>query len=200
MCWSPSIASKPFRRRGPKLCWKTCSTTGHDHPCRRKVYKQCFLRELAKGKSPAHAAQVAGLARSTAYLFRSQDPEFARQWLEASAEGVDRLEDEAYRRAVEGVKRPVFHGGKKVGEITKYSDFLLGKLLRRRRPEVYGLRHDPTTRVNARITSLEDAKKHLEDLGMPVPVIEGDYEEIDPSDPDQAKERPTRRGAKLQQV
>jgi hypothetical protein len=80
-----------------------------------EVYKQCFLRELAKGKSPAHAAQVAGLARSTAYLFCSQDTEFARQWLEASAEGVDRLEDEAYRRAVEGVKRPVFHGGKKKG-------------------------------------------------------------------------------------
>jgi hypothetical protein len=58
-----------------------------------EVYKQCFLRELAKGKSPTHAAQVAGLARSTAYLFRSQDPEFARQWLEASAEGVERLEN-----------------------------------------------------------------------------------------------------------
>ena len=172
----------PFMRKGRKQRISQA-------PGAMEVYKQCFLRELAKGKSPAHAAQVAGLARSTAYLFRSQDPEFARQWLEASAEGVDRLEDEAYRRAVEGVKRPVFHGGKKVGEITKYSDFLLGKLLGRRRPEVYGLRHDPTTRVNARITSLEDAKKHLEDLGLPVPVIEGDYEEIDPSDPDQAKER-----------
>ena len=83
----------------------------------------------------------------------------------------------------------MFHGGKKVGEITNYSDFLLGKLLSRRRPEVYGLRHDSTTRVNATITSLEDAKKYLEDLGLPVPVIEGDYEEIDASDPDQAKER-----------
>jgi hypothetical protein len=96
-----------------------------------EVYKQCFLRELAKGKSPAHAAQVAGLARSTAYLFRSQDPEFARQWLEASAEGVERLEDEAHRRGVEGVKRPVFRGGKKVGEITHYSDVLLESLLKR---------------------------------------------------------------------
>lgn len=153
-----------------------------------EVYKQCFLRELAKGKSPAHAAQVAGLARSTAYLFRSQDTEFARQWLEASAEGVDRLEDEAYRRAVEGVKRPVFHGGKKVGEITEYIDILLVNLLRRRRPEVYGLRHDSTTRGNVTIPSLEDAKKHLENLGLPVPVIETDYEEIDASDPDQPKE------------
>ena len=44
-------------------------------------------------------------------------------------------------------------------------------------------------RVNATITSLEDAKKYLEDLGLPVPVIESDYEEIDASDPDQAKER-----------
>jgi hypothetical protein len=99
-------------------------------------------------------------------MFRSQDSEFARQWLEASAEGVDRLKDEVYRRAVEVVKRPVFHGGKKVGEITNYSDFLLGKLLSRRRPEVYGLRHDSTTRVNATITSLEDAKKYLEDLRL----------------------------------
>src|SRR5947208_1352785 len=69
--------------------------------------------------------------------------------LEASAEGVDRLADEAHRRGVEGVKRPVFHGGKKVGEITEYSEFLIKNLLRCRRPEVYGLRHDSTTRVNA---------------------------------------------------
>jgi hypothetical protein len=82
------------------------------------------------------------------------------------------------------VKRPVFHGGKKVGEITEYSEFLIKNLLRCRRPEVYGLRHDSTTRVNATTTSLKDAKKHLENLGLPVPAIETDYEEIDASDPD----------------
>jgi transposase-like protein len=78
------ISARRNRRLSDRFGPKHFMRKGRKHrisqaPGAMEVYKQCFLRELAKGKSPTHAAQVAGLARSTAYLFRSQDPEFARQ-------------------------------------------------------------------------------------------------------------------------
>jgi hypothetical protein len=48
-----------------------------------------------------------------------------------------RLEDEAVRRAYEGVERPVFQGGKQVGVVREYSDTLLIFLLKALRPEKY---------------------------------------------------------------
>lgn len=47
------------------------------------------------------------------------------------------LEQEAYRRAVEGVEEPVYQGGELVGTVRRYSDKLLEFLLRGRRPQVY---------------------------------------------------------------
>jgi hypothetical protein len=150
------------------------------NPAAHDAYKQRLLKALAKGKSPAWAAEDAGIGRSTAWLWRKNDPEFAAAWDEAVAEGVDRLEDEAHRRAVEGYNpRPIYHKGKKVGEIREYSDSLLGLLLKGRRPEVYA-RGDraPTQNVLLNIT-LEEHVKRLERLGLPVPVIESDLEDED---------------------
>ena len=50
---------------------------------------------------------------------------------------MDELEAEARRRAVQGVRQPVFHQGKVVGHIRKYSDLLLIFLLKHRRPEIF---------------------------------------------------------------
>ena len=75
-------------------------------------------------------------------------------------EGLDRLEDEALRRAMEGG-----------------SDRLLEMLLRRRRPEGYA-RHASQTSppVNAVVTP-EEAKRRIRGLGLPMPELEGDYED-----------------------
>jgi hypothetical protein len=122
----------------------------------------------------AGSGDFVGIGRSTAWLWRQNDPEFATAWDEAVAEGVDRLEDEAHRRAVEGYNpRPVYHKGKKVGEIREYSDSLLALLLKSRRPEVYA-RGDkaPTPDVSLNMT-LQEHFKQLERLGLPVPVLKG---------------------------
>ena len=50
---------------------------------------------------------------------------------------VDDLEAEAWRRAKEGVEKPVFQGGKQVGVIREYSDTLMATLLKAHRPEKY---------------------------------------------------------------
>lgn len=47
-------------------------------------------------------------------------------------------EEEADRRAIEGVKEPIHYKGKKISEVTKYSDQLLALQLRAGNPEKYG--------------------------------------------------------------
>ena len=69
------------------------------------------------------------------------DEEFAQRWNDAVEAGIDRLEDEAIRRARDGVKRPVFYMGKVVGYVQEYSDSLLKFLLEAKRPAVYRARN-----------------------------------------------------------
>ena len=155
------------------------------NPASKPTYEGRMLEALARGMSPGYAANAAGVGRSTAYLWRQQDPQFAQKWDEAVAEGIDCLEEEARRRAVEGVKRPVYRGGVFVGEITKYSDRLLIFLLKTRRPEVYdrsrnakrpegfARSHDGSGK---KVYTKEEGLARLKELGLPTSLFEGDYE------------------------
>ncbi|MBX9745474.1 MAG: hypothetical protein K2X34_01135 [Hyphomonadaceae bacterium] len=97
------------------------------------------------------AAAQARISRQALYTWRRTDPKFAHDWDEAIEAGTDLLERAALKRAVEGVKKPVFQGGEKVGEVTEYSDTLLIFLLKARRPakyrERYEVKHDGAVRL-----------------------------------------------------
>lgn len=97
-------------------------------------WPELFLEGLRKCGTVRAACEAAGVNRSTAYRRRMADPEFAREWDDALEDGIDALEEEARRRAVEGVLRPVYHGGKEVGAVREYSDILLIFLLKGARP------------------------------------------------------------------
>jgi len=60
---------------------------------------------------------------------------FAKAWERAVEDAVDVLRAEAFRRAVQGVEEPVFHRGREIAVVRKYSDQLLGLLLRAHAPE-----------------------------------------------------------------
>jgi hypothetical protein len=47
------------------------------------------------------------------------------------------MEDEAKRRAFQGVKEAVYQGGKRVGTVQKFSDTLLIFMLKHNKKEVY---------------------------------------------------------------
>lgn len=95
-------------------------------------------------RAPA-SPPLAGLPMSAAPPFtgcRSSDDDFTRAWDEAIEGGTDRLEDEAFRRAHDGVAEPVISGGRQVVDaegaplvVRRYSDNLLVTLLKARRPE-----------------------------------------------------------------
>jgi hypothetical protein len=96
-----------------------------------------FIECLAEGASVAAAAKAAGYGRQRLYEWREADPQLAAVWDDALEEGTDLLEDEALRRAKDGVAEPRFYEGQVCGTVKKYSDTLLIFLLKARRPWKY---------------------------------------------------------------
>lgn len=102
----------------------------------KKREKFCQVLEATGGNVSA-ACKAVSLARSTAYLHKSQNEEFARDWDDAIEAGTDNLEQEARRRAYEGTEKPVFYQGVECGTIREFSDTLTIFLLKGNRPDKY---------------------------------------------------------------
>jgi hypothetical protein len=116
-----------------------------DKPTQRRIRKaeipearERFLEHLPRGIPVLTAALLAGFGRDAAYTWREADADFAAAWAAAYAEGSDAIEEEARRRAMDGWDEPVFQGGEQVGVVRRYSDRLLERLLKGRKPELYG--------------------------------------------------------------
>lgn len=107
--------------------------------------RQLFLDTLAQTGRVITAATAAGFT-DTSYLhrLRREDEDFARQWNEAIEAAADVLEEEATRRAVDGVLEPVFYKGDVVGYKTNYSDQLMMFLLRGLRPDKFNPKQGDT--------------------------------------------------------
>lgn len=97
-----------------------------------------FLYYLGRSGSVSFAAARSGIERMTLYRRRARDEQFARHWDEALNLGIDRLQDNAMQRALDGTERPVWRNGKQVGSVQQYDNRLLQFLLRSHRPETYG--------------------------------------------------------------
>lgn len=97
-----------------------------------------FLHHLGRTGSITFAATRAGLPRRALYKLRAADPAFAGRWKEALHLGMERLQDDAMRRALNGTERAVIRNGQKVGSVQQFDNRLLQFLLRAHRPETYG--------------------------------------------------------------
>lgn len=87
--------------------------------------KEIYLAELRRTGRKTYARLAACVSSACVLRHRKKDPTFEELEIHAMA-GYNRdLEDEIHRRAVEGVAKPVYQGGKKVGSIREYSDRLL---------------------------------------------------------------------------
>lgn len=99
--------------------------------------KRAFIAAYAECGTITKAAEVAGIARQTHYDWLKADSEYVKACDAAYEQAGERLEQEARRRAVEGVKKPVFYQGKECGVVNEYSDTLLIFLLKGAKPEKY---------------------------------------------------------------
>lgn len=111
---------------------------------RTALKRQKFLDALEETASVSAACKQSGLPRRTAYEWKEADVGFAKAWEAALDRAVGVLEDEAVRRAMVGVDKPVFHQGKRCGVIREYSDTLLIFLLKAQKPEKYRERFEHT--------------------------------------------------------
>jgi hypothetical protein len=110
--------------------------------------KQAFLESYAQWSNISAACRASGVARQNVYDWQEHDENFARAFKIAESAATERLEREAWRRAIEGspYERTSYWHGEPVGTDKKieYSDQLLMLLLRARKPETYR----ETTNVN----------------------------------------------------
>lgn len=97
-----------------------------------------FLQHFREVWTVTHAAAMTGIAPKTVYEWAKKDPGFAADFSHAREAVADMLEQEAIRRACQGINRPVYYKGQKVDTNKEYSDTLLIFLLKGQKPEKYG--------------------------------------------------------------
>ncbi len=103
-----------------------------------KKKRKVFLSVLAKTGVVAEAARACGYTdTATLQHFRRKDEDFAEAWDHALEAAANILEEEADRRAKDGVLEPVFYRGGVAGYKTHYSDALLMFRLRGLKPGMY---------------------------------------------------------------
>jgi len=124
--------------------------------------KKRFCEQLAEHGNVGYAISLLNLKRKDVYAERRASEEFRAQWDEALLIGIDALEDEASRRAFQGVLEPVYYLGKVVGHTRKFSDNIAMFLLRGAKPEKYRERYEVQGHVTleGKLKDLSDAELH----------------------------------------
>ena len=108
--------------------------------------KIAYLAAFSHTGNVTLSARMAGISRITVYNWRG-NPKEGEAFLEAEAvareSATELLEQEAWRRAHDGVEEPVgWYKGAPGGHILRYSDNLLMFLLKSLRPDKYRERHE----------------------------------------------------------
>ena len=96
-----------------------------------------FIEHFRETGNITASAAAAGIDRRTYYARLKANRTFAAAVEDAREEAIDRLEEAARLRAVDGVDEPVYQKGKLCGYVRRYSDALLSLLLRANRPDKY---------------------------------------------------------------
>ena len=91
--------------------------------------KRAFLRAFRESGSITHAALAAKVSRRQHYNWL-KDEQYVKFFDDAKEEAADLLEEEARRRAVDGIQQPVYYKGEQIGTRLVYSDTLLIFLLK----------------------------------------------------------------------
>mgnify|MGYP001615427103 CR=1 len=128
-----------------------------------KEQRSKFLDSLRDTAYINASAQAVGLTRRTIYNWREKDKEFAREMDLVLKEAAGTLEDEAVRRARDGIEKDIYYKGEKIGVTKEYSDLLLMFLLNGNLPEKYkkqselNIKGDIKIRIN-KFASKDDEK------------------------------------------
>ena len=136
--------------------------------------KKRFLDLLRTNANVTLSARAVDISRVTAYEHKHDDPEFGDAWDTAVDEAVDMLEEEARRRAFDGVDEPIgFWQGESNTTVKRYSDTLAIFLLKAHRPEKFrdnlhlsgGLKNDGGELEEVSLSILTKLDKMIDEEG-----------------------------------
>jgi len=99
--------------------------------------KRAILAAYAETGRISHAATRANVALRMHYYWRKVDPDYETAWLDAQRMVGDILEEEAVRRAREGITKTKFYKDQPIAIETEYSDTLLIFLMKGAKPDKY---------------------------------------------------------------
>lgn len=148
----------------------------------KKVYKfinskdkNDFLNYYIQYGTISKAAKKVGISRQTHYDWLKNDKKgFYRRAFElADKMAADLLEEEAFRRAVEGDLQVVFYKGEEVGRRRVYSDQLLSLLLKGKKPQ-YRENTEINTTVNVDMSDAVSAARKRVEQGTKAGGIDGE--------------------------
>jgi len=150
-------------------------------------WKPAFLAALRELPVIGHACKAVGIDRSTAWRNQQSDEAFAAAWNDAMEEGIDRAEQEAFRRGVVGFEEPVIDKGRLAYQVEriidpktheevyrpvldakgqpvpltvrKHSDALLALYLKGRRKKVYADRTELTGADGGPVAQVDETAK-----------------------------------------
>jgi hypothetical protein len=100
-------------------------------------WQPAFLAALRETGQVTRSCELADISRNTVYTHRREDGEFARLWDLALEDAAGTLEDEAWRRARDGINKPIVYQGMVMGTQKEYSDTLLMFMLKGIKPDKY---------------------------------------------------------------
>jgi hypothetical protein len=115
----------------------TSQTQRLDTAIQQPERQRRFLAAFAACGSVVRASRWAKTRRQTHYFWLATDPSYPARFRQAEMQAARTLEDEAVRRAHEGLRKPVWYKGKIVGYETEYSDTLLLAVLRANNPDKF---------------------------------------------------------------
>jgi hypothetical protein len=124
--------------------------------------KAALLVALGLGMGPGEAAEAVGIGRSTAFGWKKDDPEFSAKWDEARETAWDKLEGRLYSLGMQGDRL----------SITDTLKAYRPERWRETKSDAAPL----TTTVSVKMT-LEESQERLRQLGIELPVFEGDQVE-----------------------
>ena len=116
--------------------------------------KAKFLRLYAVNGNLTTSARLTPVARSTVWLWTEMDEAFSQAYHRAKSEHLEVVEAEIYRRAVRGVIKPIYQGGKLVGRVREFLDILLIFYAKALGPEKYRDRFDANLHGDGALASV----------------------------------------------
>ena len=151
-----------IKRKAKVVAVFASKTAGHS-PEATAANKKAMIKALGVGMNPGDAAEAIGVGRSTVFNWKKDDPEFSAAWDEARETAWDRAETKMYELGMDG------------------NVIALKEALRANRPEKWReTRSESTSTLNTNFhlkMTLEESQERLKQLGIVMPMYEGDQDE-----------------------